>query len=429
MSVRAGNYRLAFVLVTSLFFLWAVGHNLNDILIRQFQKALGLSRGQAGFVQSAFYIAYALTAIPAGLAMKRFGFKPAILIGLSLYAVGALMFLPAADLQRYELFLMALFVIASGIVFLEIAGSAYITLTAPKGKSVERINFAQSFNAVGGVVAPVIGGLFIFSGIEHSAEYLAQLSPSALDAYRAQEVQQVQGPYLGIAAAVTTVAVLIALTPFASSGRSRVAAAPPKKMFKALIGRRSFVTAVIAQFFYVGAQIGTWSYFVDFVKTVAPDRSEKAAAFFLSCSLFAFMVGRFAGTAMLRVITPTNLLIAYALINTVLVLLAVIASGPVAIIAMGATSFFMSIMFPTIYALGLENLGDEAELGSSIIIMSIISGAIIPPIVGHLSDSTSIRISYIFIALCYVMVGLATLCRNDCSIFLKNMKGVETEND
>ena len=288
------EYVTAFILVTSLFFMWAIAHNLNDILIRQFQKALDLSRGQASFVQVSFYLAYAFAAIPAGYAMKKLGFKRAILTGLLLYALGAALFYPAAEVGNYSFFLVALFIIAIGIVFLETSGSGYITLVGDPATAARRINFAQSFNGLGGFVAPLIGGVFIFSGIEHTPDAIAALSPAALQEYRTLEARQVQLPYLSLAGLLVFVALLVAVTRFpAPRARTRSAGKPT---LDGVFTHKSFVWAIVAQFFYVGAQIGVWSYFIDFTKELTPLTPEKTAAFYLSASLLSFMVGRFFGT-------------------------------------------------------------------------------------------------------------------------------------
>lgn len=415
------QYLLAFILVTSLFFLWAIAHNLNDILIRQFQKALDLSRGEAGFIQVSFYLAYVVAAIPAGYTMKRLGFKPAILIGLLLYATGAALFYPAAEIRVYAVFLLALFIIACGIVFLETSGSGYITLVGDPRTATQRINFSQSFNGVGGITAPLIGGLFILSGVEYTPDQLAALSPEALESYRAHEARQVQTPYLSIAALVVVIASLVALTRFPPAARGSVQGMSqngaqdraqgnrPRVSLSGLFRHRSFTWAIIAQFFYVGAQIGVWSYFIDFTKELSPATPEKSAAFYLSASLFSFMLGRFVGTALMNVFEPRRLLGVYALINVALVLVATSASGLVAVVALGATSFFMSIMFPTIYALGLARLGDQAEIGSSLIIMTIISGAIIPPLMGYLADAVDVQSAYILPLMAYAVVFVSTI--------------------
>ena len=430
------EYLLAFILVTSLFFLWAIAHNLNDILIRQFQKALDLSRGEAGFVQVSFYLAYVVAAIPAGYTMKRLGFKQAILIGLMLYATGAALFYPAAEIRVYGFFLMALFIIACGIVFLETSGSGYITLVGDPRTATQRINFSQSFNGVGGITAPLIGGLFILSGVEYTPDQLVALSPEALESYRAHEARQVQRPYLSIAALVVVIASLVALTRFPSASRGSYQGGVsedmpqgraqgkargttqdkrPRVSLSGLFRHRSFTWAIIAQFFYVGAQIGVWSYFIDFTKELSPATPEKNAAFYLSASLFSFMLGRFVGTFLMNFFAPRRLLGAYALINVALALIAISAPGLTAVLALGATSFFMSIMFPTIYALGLARLGEQAEIGSSLIIMTIISGAIIPPLMGYFSDAVDVQSAYLLPLICYALVFVSTIAGREPS--------------
>ncbi len=400
------HFKLAFILVTSLFFLWAIAHNMNDILIRQFQKALDLSRGEASFIQISFYLAYFFAAIPAGIIMKKLGFKKAIIIGLMLYAIGAALFYPAAEVRSYSFFLLALFILASGIVFLETSGSAYITLVGDPATSARRINFSQSFNGVGAITAPLIGGLFIFSGVEHSPEQLDAMSTQAVESYRIAEAQQVQIPYVIISVVLVGLALAIAFTRFPSAKfvHNKVSSSS----FSAIFQHKSFVGALLGQFFYVGAQIGIWSYFIDFAIELTPQTTEKMAAYYLSASLFTFMMGRFVGTYLMKFIDPRVLLARYTLICIFLVIIATATSGIVAVIALAITSFFMSIMFPTIYALGLEKIGDKAEVGSSLIIMTIISGAMIPPLMGFLADDFSVQWSYIVPLVCFLLVWLST---------------------
>ena len=400
------EFKLAFVLVTSLFFLWAIAHNMNDILIRQFQKALDLSRGQASFIQISFYLAYFFAAVPAGIIMKKMGFKKAIIIGLSLYALGAALFYPAAEVRSYGFFLVALFILASGIVFLETSGSGYITLVGDPATSARRINFSQSFNGLGAISAPIIGGLIIFSGVEYSPEQLANMSTQAIDSYRAIEAKQVQMPYVVISFILILLTLLIVVTKFPQTrftNSSTIKSNPMTSVFK----KRSFTKALAGQFFYVGAQIGIWSYFIDFAIETNAGTAEKTAAFYLSASLVAFMLGRFIGTYILKFVAPRVLLVRYAIACSALLVIAILTTGNVAILALGATSFFMSIMFPTIFALGVEELGDHAELGASLIIMTIISGAMIPPMMGFLADGLSVQWSYIVPLICFFVVWIS----------------------
>lgn len=391
-SVERGNaslvskpYVLAFALVTSLFFMWAIANNFNDILIKQFQKALDLTRMQSGLVQTAFYFGYFTIALPAGWVMTKVGYKNGILIGLALYALGAVLFYPAAEVRQFGFFLLALYVIAAGLAFLETAANPYITAMGPKATAAQRLNLAQSFNGLGGFVAPFLGGALIFSGVEHSADELAAMSPSSLDAYLASEAQAVQLPYLGLAALVLMLAALIYLARFPAIAESGDEGDQVADSGRSIWSFGHLRWAVVAQFFYVGAQVGIWSYFINFAQD-AVGVGEKSAANYLGFSLMGFMIGRFAGTALMRLIKPERMLVIYGLIAAALCAVAMATTGWTSVIALGLTSFFMSIMFPTIFALGIEDLGAKTKLGSSFIIMAIIGGALFPPMVGLIAD-------------------------------------------
>lgn len=378
-------YLLAFALVTSLFFMWAIANNFNDILIKQFQKALDLTRMQSGLVQTAFYLGYFTIALPAGWVMTRVGYKNGILIGLGLYAAGALLFFPASQARQFGYFLFALYVIAAGLAFLETAANPFITVMGPKATAAQRLNLAQSFNGFGGFLAPFLGGALILSGVEHSKDELAAMSPQALEAYRAGEAGAVQLPYLGLAAVVLALAALIFLARFPAIAEDGEDAASREMPLRSIWSFRHLLWAVVAQFFYVGAQVGIWSYFINFAEDVV-GAGEKSAAHYLGFSLMGFMIGRFVGTALMRVVKPERMLIVYGLTAASLCAVAIAASGWIAVIALGLTSFFMSVMFPTIFALGVEDLGSKTKLGSSLIVMAIIGGALFPPLVGLISD-------------------------------------------
>lgn len=378
------RYLLAFALVTSLFFSWALAAALNDVLIRQFQKALDVSRTQASLIQFAFYIGYFCAALPAGLLIRRLGYKPVMLIGLGLYATGALLFYPAAEVRLFWPFLAALYIIAFGLACLETAANPYILILGDPRTASARLNLAQAFYGFGAILGPVIGGLFIFSGIEHDSATRAGMTAEALAAYRAQEAAAVQGPYLAIALAVCLLAAVIARARFPAIEHAGTGMRP---RFASVLRHRRLVGAVIAQFFYVGAQVGIWSFFIDFAKDQAPDLSERTVAFLLSASLGMLLVGRFSGALIQRRIAPARLLAWYAVANIALCLTASLATGLVAVGALWLTSFFMSIMFPTIFAIGTAGLDEETEAGSSFLIMAIIGGALIPPLMGLVSDT------------------------------------------
>ena len=398
---KGRTFAAAFALVTSLFFLWAIAHNLNDILIKQFEKALQLSRLQASFIQIAFYVAYFIFALPAGYAMKRIGLKRSMVMGLFFYGVGAIAFYPAAEIGTFGAFLTALFVIAGGIVCLEIAAGAFIVLGGAPERSAFRINLAQAFNGLGAVVAPIIGGMFIFSGQERSTAQVAQMSAASLAEFRVAELHQVQAPYLLIGIVAFAIAALIAITRFPAESRSN---ASQPVSYGALFRQRTFTAAVAAQFAYVGAQVAVWSFFIDFVKDTQPEIEERTAAYLLSASLFLFMLGRFGGSLLLRSVKAPSALIAYGALACCATCGAVATTGYFSIACLMAISFFMSIMYPTIFALGIAAAREQSQIGAAVMVMTIVGGAVIPPALGSLADHFGVRPAYLLILTCFAVV-------------------------
>ena len=389
------KYLLPFLLVTTLFFSWALAAQLNDILVRQFQKALELSRGQAGFIQTAFYFGYFFGAIPAGLAMKRFGYKNGIMVGLALYCGGALMFYPAAEARAFGLFLAALYIIAFGLAFLETAANPYVSVMGDPRTGPSRLNVAQSFYGIGAFVGPFLGSIFIFSGIEYTTAEIAALSPAELDAWRAAEAKTVQQPYLWLAGCVAVIAALIFFSKFpriTEAGGDSIADRSAR--IRDLFAHRHLVLAALTQFFYVGAQVCIWSFFIDFTKDLSPETTEKAAGRLLAYGFLALMIGRFSGGIIMQWVAPQRLLLGYAVANVGLLGIAITMSGWLAIWALWLTTLFMSIMWPTVFALGVRDLGHLTKLGSSLMIMAIAGGAVFPPIMGYAADlSGSIQLS------------------------------------
>lgn len=408
-SFIAPGYLLGFALVSSLFFLWAIANNFNDILIRQFQKALDLNRAEAGIIQFVFYLGYFTMALPAGMLMRRFGYRAGILIGLGLYATGALLFYPAAEIRVYGVFLGALFVIAAGAAFLETAANPYIVAFGAPSRAAQRLNLAQAFNGLGGFIAPIIGGLFIFSGVEHSKAEVAAMPAAQREAWRVAEAHMVQAPYLTLAGIIICIAIAIALVrlPRVDHAHAGLGVRGTARGLREVLREPALAGAVVAQFFYVGAQVGVWSYFIDFVKEMTPAISERNAAFLLSLSLALFMAGRFIGTALMQKISATRLLLAFAVINVALAAAAALAPGAAAVAALTLTSFFMSIMFPTIFSLGVKDLGDRAMLGAPLVIMAIIGGAVFPPVMGLASQWLGhVQHTMLFPAFCFVVVAI-----------------------
>jgi len=406
MNQNRNAFLFAFTLVTSLFFLWAFLHNTNPILIPHLKKACQLTDTQSSFIDLAVYFGYFLIAIPAGLVMHKFGYKSGIILGLILYAVGTLLFIPAASGRTFGLFLAALFILASGATFLETVANPYITILGPKETSEQRLNFAQSFNGVGAFVAPIIGGKFILSGVEHTKEELNQMAANGtLDAYLQSEADTVKIPYLIIAGVVILITIGFLFTKLPEVKES--AAADAHTGFSLKVLRHPHVMwAVIAQFFYVGAQVGVGSFFIRFSKEVMNLGEKPASYLWGSIAMVGFMVGRFAGTFLMRYIKPQTLLLLYALINILLLVIALNTSGKIAAYSVIAVPFFMSIMFPTIFALGIKELGEETKMASSLLVMSIVGGALAPLGMGLISDATgSMQKAYIIPLLCFIAVA------------------------
>jgi FHS family L-fucose permease-like MFS transporter len=378
---------LPFSLVTSLFFMWGVPNNLNDILISQFMKSFALSRFEAGLVQSAFYLGYFLLAIPAALLMRRFSYKAGILVGLALYSTGSFLFWPAAVEGKYFYFLGALFVIASGLSFLETASNPFIAQLGNPRSSERRLNFSQAFNPLGSISGVLMGTVFIFSGVELTpAQIVSMRAHHVYEAYLRSETLRVVRPYLVLGAVAFVLGLLILRTKFPSIHSEHESEQGDHGHFRELLHYPHFLFAVLAQFMYVGAQVGTWSYFIQYVEESTHEH-EKVAGFFLMGTLVAFAVGRFISAFLMRFFAPHRMLGAFALVNVLLVAIGVMFSGWTGLWAIFLTSFFMSLMFPTIFALGIKQLGPNTKLGCSLLIMSIIGGAILTPVMGLIAEA------------------------------------------
>jgi MFS transporter, FHS family, L-fucose permease len=402
------RYTVAFVLVTSLFFLWALGVNLNDILIPHLKKAFRLTDLQSSLIQSAFFGGYFLAALPAGWLMERIGYKKGILVGLLTCAVGAFLFIPAASIRLYGFFLFALFVMACGQGVLEVAANPYVTILGPSESSERRLNLAQSFNAVGAVVTPIIGRAFILSGIEYSSDQLSAMTSEQSVAYSALEASRVRGPYLAITALFLLVAALLYFAHLPEirevSGETLPEIGDARRGLREIWRYKHLVKGVVAQFFYVGAQVGVTSFVIRFTQHTLPNTPEKVAANFLKWHLIGFMIGRFAGSAMMKRIAPPRLLGFFSVCAFLCTLTAIAGSGVAPVWAVVLLGFFDSIMFPTIFALSVKNLGGYTKLGSALLVMSIIGGAIVPAVMGYISDTSSIQKAFAVPLICYAYV-------------------------
>ena len=399
------KYVLPFILITSLFFLWAFGVNLNDVLIPQFKSAFSLSDFQSSFIQIAFFGGYFLAALVAGRLMEQIGYRRGILIGLFLCATGALLFVPAGSLGVYGLFLLSSFVLACGQSFLEVAANPYATMLGAPESGERRLNFAQSFNAVGAVVALLVVGPLILTAKVPSAAELRRLSPAALQAYRASQTATVRIPYLVIGGIFLLVAALLYFAHLpeireqASSEQAGAAAS-----WRGVLSHQHLVRGVIAQFLYVGAQVGVGSFVIRFVMHAEAFLGPRAAARYLQLHLVGFMIGRFTGSALMKSIRASRLLAIFALGALLSAVVATSTSGAIPIYAVVLIGFFHSIMFPTIFALGIKNLGPFTKRGSSLLVMAILGAAVVPPIMGKISDLSNIQRAFLVPLLCYAYV-------------------------
>lgn len=402
-TTAAAKTGFAFILVTSLFFLWGFSNNLNPILIPHLKKSFTLSTTQSTLVDSAVYIAYFLMALPAGYVMKRFGYKIGIITGLMFFSIGAFLFIPAANTQSYEFFLFALFVIACGLGFLETAANPYAAALGPHETSTQRLNLAQSFNGLAAALAPVIGARVILT----KGYTDAQLNAMTADAKKialASEASSVKTPYLILGSVLLVIAIAFALTKLPQIQHKETGRKKSENILHAF-KHKHLTWSVIAQFFYVGAQVCVFSLFVLYATKSADINEVKAADYLGACGI-AFLIGRFLGTFLMQYIKPNRLLGIYAVINTLLCIVAITAHGMITVYAVILICFFMSIMFPTIFALGISDLGGDTEYGSSLLIMSIVGGAILPRIFGVISDSTgNIQLGYIVPLICFLIVA------------------------
>lgn len=397
------QYLLPFILVTSLFFLWGFVHNLDPILIPHLKSSFSLSTLESSLVDSAVFIAYFLMALPAGIIMRKYGYKAGIIIGLLLFALGSFLFVPAANTQQYVFFLGALFVIACGLTILETAANPYVTILGPEETATQRLNFAQSFNGLAVTIAPIIGGQFILSPLNEDElkVKLATMSEAAQKAYLASEAHSVKMPYIILGLVILLVAVFFFFTKLPDIKEENT---EKKSLFHAF--RYSHLKwAVVAQFFYVGAQVCIQSFFIVFAVDVA-GLEKKEASWYLGLGYgLAFVCGRFLGTFLMKYIHPAKLLAMFAAVNIGVSFVAIYSNGMTAVYALIAIAFFMSIMFPTIFALGIKDLGNDTKIGSSLIIMAIVGGALLPPVLAFISDKTnSIQNGYSVPLVCFIVV-------------------------
>jgi FHS family L-fucose permease-like MFS transporter len=389
-----------FVLVTVLFFLWGMSNNLTDILVQQFRKSFELSQFGAQLVQTANFFGYFCMAIPAALVMRRFGYKTGMVIGLLLFGTGMVLFWPAAVSGQYVPFLVALFTVGCGASVLETAANPFMAQFGPAETSERRLNFAQAFNPPGTILGVVIGSQFIFSGVELKAPQVAAMKLAGTYAvYLHSELMRVVPTYLALGSAVLLFALVISRMKFPAIQSEHDAKPGDHGSFGALLHYPQLWFAVAANFCNVGAQVSTWSSLIPYMKQYT-SVSERTAAHYLAATLVVMATGRFATTPLMKYISANKLLGAYGAANVLLVALAITRPGMLGAYAIVASSFFISIMFPTIFALGLKGLGANTKLAGSFLVMAIVGGAIFPPLLGLVAKASGSVATGYLVPLC-----------------------------
>jgi FHS family L-fucose permease-like MFS transporter len=395
-----------FMVVTPLFFLWAIPNNLTDFLIRQFMKSFEINRSGAAQLQIGIFVGYFLMAIPAGQIMRYFGYKAGLVTGLILMGSGCWLFWPAAHADMYPFFVAAQFVIGCGLSFLETGANSFIAQLGPTASSERRLNLSQAFNPLGSITAGLVGTVFIFSGVEFSgAETAAKRAAGTMQAYLHSETLRVVPTYLALGSVALLWALMVLMTKFPDAAREDVSREDAGPARHVRLMQRHFVLAVLAQFLYVGAQVGTWSYFILYVRS-ATGVGDKAAGYMLTGTLAAFAVGRFSSAWLMKHFHARTMLGVYSVVNVVLGLVAVIRPGWVGAMCLLTTSLFMSIMFPTIFALGLKGMGDKTKTAGSLLVMAILGGAALTKVMGVLADRSSLQTAYLVPVVCFACVAL-----------------------
>ncbi len=387
-KVDGKNFLIPFILVTSLFFLWGFAHSLLDVLNKHFQVILGITKAKSGWIQAALYGGYFLMGIPAGLFMKRFGYRKGIVAGLLVYACGAFLFLPATYIQTFQFTLLCLFVIACGLTFLETAANPYTTVLGPKHSAAQRINLSQSFNGLGWMVGPAVGGYLILGNTSTEGNKFTSMAL----------------PYMVLGAFVLLVAVMFIFTKLPEINEDEFEHHDEGTVTKPFWKHSHFRFAVIAQFFYVAAQTGINSFFINYVTESMPSFTSEKAALLLSLGFFFFWLGRISGSVIMKWIKPNRMIAVYSLVNVVTMILVVANLGWISLIALFVTYFCMSIMFPSIFALGIRGLGSQAKPASSYLVMAIVGGAICPVFMGYIADISSMSIGFLVPMACFMII-------------------------
>jgi len=396
-----GNKTIGLVLIISLFFLWALTSNLLPTLIPHLKKACRLTNFQSSLLDTSYWLAYFIMAVPAAVLMNKTSYKTGIIIGLLIAATGALLFVPAASLREYWFFLMASFILASGMTFLETAANPYITVLGSPETSSQRLNFAQAFNGLGAFISAMVLSKVILSGKEYTETQLNSMTATGLSNYLKSEADAVKLPYICIALLLFLVAMLFIFVRFPSPAEEKVKG-QKFSLNVAALKQPHLRWGVIAQFFYVGGQVCVSSFFIRYCQY--QKIAETKATTYLGFLLLFFMLGRYVGAFIMRKVEAQKMLVIYGSCAVLLLLYIVLVGGPVSIFALFGVEFFMSIMFPTIFSLAIRGLGKDTKSASAFMVMSIIGGALAPPVMGFAIDKTNAQIAYVVPMICFMVV-------------------------
>ena len=399
------NILWPFILLTSCFAWWGLANNMTDTLLAAFKKIMSMSDFQTSWIQLAFYGSYFCLALPAAIFIKKFTYKSGVLLGLGLFVAGALMFYPASKTMNYFHFLGALYILAGGLSILETSANPYIIAMGPEETGTQRLNFAQSFNPIGSILGVILSKYFILSNLNQaSAVERAAMNPEQLHLIQSKELTAVMGPYVAVALFLVVLWMMIMFVkmPKASDTDKSLNLMPT---FKRLLRNKHYVWGVVAQFFYVGAQIGVWSFTIRYVMQELNLNEANASSYYLA-ALILFTASRFICTFLMRYMTPGNLLALLSVLAIGCTLTVIFAGGVVGVYALIGISGCMSLMFPTIFGLALRGLGDDTKIGGSGLIMAILGGAVLTAVQGQVSDLTgSINMAYFVPMVCFVVIA------------------------
>ena len=399
-----GREHLAFGVVTAVFFMWGFITVLNDVLVPHLKSIFNLDYASAALIQFCFFGAYFLMSLPSGKVVSLLGCKNSIILGLTVTGLGALGFLPAAALPSYPVFLAALFILASGITLLQVAANPYVSLLGPPQGAGSRLNLSQAFNSLGTAIAPKFGGMLILAASVLTPAALAQLSPSQQLAYQLQQAHAVRLPYIGIALTLFLLALIVQLFHLPAVQEMEDGEVGPHG-YRAALSHKHLAFAVGAIFLYVGAEVSIGSFMINYISLPEIGAMPEArAAGYVSLYWLGAMVGRFVGAALLQKIDSRRLLAVFATMAALLLLTTMAGGGMLAIWSVVAIGLFNSIMFPTIFTLGIEGLGPLTGRASSLLVMAIVGGALVPLAQGKLADQIGLHHAFVLPFLCYLYI-------------------------